>query len=137
MHAPEFVVNVTVGPGKYYARLKLSENQFQEANRRAVSIYVNGRKQVERLDIVASVEQSLSYQRLLRDKSVAERYREPARHALDLVFQDIEPHNGIIELHFVGEPIGGVPTEAILNALEVGPGDGGEGAMPVMATQGR
>jgi hypothetical protein len=47
--------------------------------------------------------------------------------AVDLVFNDIEPESGVISVRFVGPPGG----EAVCQALEVGPGDGGPGAKPV------
>lgn len=136
VHAPEFVVNVTVGPGKYYVRMKFAENQYLEASQRAFSVYVNGEKKIDRMDIVATVAKSAAYQRTLQSKSVAGIFRRPIRHALDVVLNDIEPRNGIIDLRFVGETIDGVPSEAILNALEVGQGDGGEGSAPVAVARG-
>lgn len=137
VHAPDFVVNVTVAPGTYYARMKFSENQYFSANARAMSIFVNDEKKIDRMDIVASVEKSDAFKRTLANTIVSTRYRKPIRHALDVVLKDIKPRNGVIELRFVGESIKGIPTEAILNALEVGTGDGGEGSAPVSATEGK
>jgi hypothetical protein len=50
---------------------------------------------------------------------------------VDLVFDDIQPRNGIIEIRLQGETVKGVPTEAILQALEVGLGNGGKGSTAV------
>ena len=55
--------------------------------------------------------------------------------AVDLVFNGVRPHQGVIELRFQG----GLPQkegpgrsgEAFVQAIEVGPGDGGQGAIPV------
>jgi hypothetical protein len=47
--------------------------------------------------------------------------------AVDLVFNGIAPQNGIISIRFTG-PKGG---EAIVQAIEIGPGEGGRGAVPV------
>jgi hypothetical protein len=43
------------------------------------------------------------------------------------VFNDIQPEHGVIAVRLVG--CNG--AEAILSALEVGPGPGGEGAKPI------
>jgi hypothetical protein len=48
------------------------------------------------------------------------------------VFNEIEPANGIIEVRF-SNPHGG---EAAVQALEVGPGSGGQGAKPVSVRAG-
>ncbi|MFN0167501.1 MAG: hypothetical protein ACKV22_13805 [Bryobacteraceae bacterium] len=49
---------------------------------------------------------------------------------VDLVFSGIQPKNGIIEIRLAGEEVRGRQSEAMIQALEVGPGDGGEGATP-------
>lgn len=50
--------------------------------------------------------------------------------AVDLVFNEIVPRNGIIDIRFSG---GGVKAagEAFVQAIEVGPGDGGQSVEPV------
>lgn len=128
VHAPEFVVNVTVGPGKYYVRLKFSENQYKEPGQRAIDIFVNDEKTVERFDVLATAGGTVA-----TDRSASQRDQQPAYRAVDLVFNDVEPRNGIIEVRLKGGTANGIPTEAILNALEVGQGQGGEGAVPVAA----
>ena len=54
---------------------------------------------------------------------------------MDLVFNDLAPLNGIIEVRLTGaERLEGGKTvrgEAFLQALEIGPGDGGRGARPL------
>jgi hypothetical protein len=51
--------------------------------------------------------------------------------AVDLVFNDLEPRNGVIDFRFTGgDPKAGIAGEAFLQALEVGPGSGGVGATP-------
>ena len=97
VHAPEFWVNVTVGPGTYRVRLKFAERRAEDDPKRCpMTISVNGREVVQALDVAAEV-------------------NEP-REALDLVFDAIRPQNGVIEIRFAG--IGG---EAMLQALEVTP----------------
>jgi len=53
----------------------------------------------------------------------------------DLVFNDLDPRNGIIEVRLTGaERLEGgnrMRGEAFLRALEVGPGKGGRGAKSV------
>jgi hypothetical protein len=54
---------------------------------------------------------------------------------VDLVFNDLEPRNGIIEIRLTGservENGNTMRGEAFLQALEVGPGRGGRGAKPI------
>jgi hypothetical protein len=52
---------------------------------------------------------------------------------VDLVFNGLEPKNGVIEIRLTGDDIQGQQAEAMLQALEVGPGDGGSGAAPKTA----
>ena len=49
-----------------------------------------------------------------------------SRRAFDLVFNDIQPKNGIIEIRFGGGKIRGWQTEAMIQAIEIGPGTGPE-----------
>ncbi len=118
VHGHEFRVNVTVGPGTYYARLKFAAARGAETAKPCFDIRINGRKAVSRLDVAAKA-------------------GGPNR-ALDLVFNGIEPRNGIIEVRFTGKmtsqdhtPVGG---QAFVQALEVGLGDGGPAAVPLPAT---
>lgn len=136
VHAPELAVNVTVAPGNYYVRLKFSENHYLKPNQRAIDIFINDRKVVGRLDVLATAAASKQYQETLQDELTPERYRQPAQYAVDLVFNDVKPANGIIEIRLVGESVNGLPTEAILNSLEVGQANGGEGSLPVSCTVG-
>jgi hypothetical protein len=109
VHAPDLTVNITVGPGTYHARLKFAENQYADANQRGISIFINGRKVQANLDVAATA-------------------GEPGK-AVDLVFNDIHPQNGAIAIRLVGTKVGGRDREAMIQALEVGPGDGGEGSI--------
>jgi hypothetical protein len=129
VHAPDFTVNVTVGPGKYYVRLKFAENQFKQPNQRAMNIFLNDAKVVDRFDILGTAA-SLQHSKL--DYYQGEPDGRSSR-AVDLVFNNVEPKNGIIEVRLTGESAAGIPTEAILHAIEVGQGSGGEGATPVSA----
>ena len=55
--------------------------------------------------------------------------------AVDLVVNDVKPKNGVISMRFSGAWIKNaegkrVQNEAIAQAIEIGPGDGGVGAVP-------
>jgi malectin (di-glucose binding ER protein) len=130
VHAPDFTVNVTVGPGKYYVRLKFAENRFKRPNQRAMNIYLNDVKRVDRFDILGTAA-SLSLSK--PDYYQGEPDGRSSR-AVDLVFNDVAPKNGMIEVRLTGETVAGIPSDAILHAIEVGQGDGGEGARPVSAS---
>jgi hypothetical protein len=117
VHGRDFWVNVTVGPDRYHARLKFAATRGLDTRKNCFDIRINGRHVVERLDVAATA-------------------GGPNR-AVDLVFNDLLPTNGIIELRFTaahtsdGENT--VRGEAFVQALEIGPGRGGQGAPPVSA----
>ena len=83
VHGHEFRVNVTVAPGTYYTRLKFAAARGADTSNQCFDIRINGRKAVDRLDVAAKA-------------------GGPNR-ALDLVFNGIEPRNGIIEIRFIGK----------------------------------
>lgn len=105
-HAPEIIVNCTVAPGKYYVRLKLAATGDPATNGHPVSIAINGRQVVTDMDLVATA--------------------GGANRATDLVFNDIEPGNGIVEVRLTS-----ASGDAFIQAMEVGPGAGGKGAEPI------
>jgi len=107
IHADEFWVNVTVGPGVYYVRLKFAETVEDNPKDHAVTVHINGREVVSAMDVAATA--------------------GGLRKAVDVVFNDVHPEHGIIEIRF-SNPFG---MEAMVQAIEVGPGHGGEGATPV------
>ncbi|MCL4693754.1 MAG: hypothetical protein KJ060_14735 [Candidatus Hydrogenedentes bacterium] len=107
--APEFWTNLTVGPGTYYVRLKFADTFQLIPKDRALTILINGDEVVTDMDIGATA--------------------GGQNRAVDLVFNDIQPRNGIIEVRFVNRRGG----EAIVQALEIGSGHGGDGAVPVAA----
>jgi len=112
MHARDFTVQFTVGPGTYHARLRFAETRRDlPAAQRAVTIELNGQEVVADMDIAATAE---GFDR-----------------AVDLVFNDIQPRDGMISIRFRNQSNG----EAIAQAVEVGPGNGGEGAKPVRVGQ--
>ncbi len=114
VHQKEFRVPLTVGPGTYHVRLKFAETQQEGPRERAMSIWINGRKVVEGFDVFAT----------------AGGMNKP----VDLVFNHVQPVNGIIEIRFAGDELRGRRCEAMVQAIEVGPGDGGAGSTPKTVT---
>jgi hypothetical protein len=97
IHAPEFWVNATVGPGLYDVRLKFAERRaLDDPLRRPVTVLTNGQQVSGELD-------------------VAQRAGGPHK-ALDMEFSRVETLHGVIEVRLVSP--GG---EAILQALEILP----------------
>jgi Malectin domain len=107
---PDFTVNVTVGPDTYHVRLRFAETQCDAPNQRGISISINGEKVASNFDILATA--------------------GGADKAVDLVYNGVRPENGVIAIRFVGSQIGGCQRDAMVQAVEVGPGDGGTGARP-------
>ena len=107
---PDFTVNVTVGPGTYHLRLKFAETQYDAANQRGITIYINGEKVANAFDVFATA--------------------GGANKAVDLEYNGISPKNGIIAIRFLGTKIVGCQRDAMVQAIEVGPGNGGTGARP-------
>lgn len=97
LHAPEFWVNLTVGPGEYRACLKFAERRGRaDPARRPMKVAVNGQEMLEQLD-------------------VAEKAGGQHR-PLDVRFEGIRPTHGVIEIR-LSAPGG----EAMLQALELLP----------------
>ena len=114
-HARDFRVNVTVGPGKYFVRLKFAATRGIDTRSNRFDVSLNG-------------------QVVVRDFDVAATAGGPNR-ATDLVFNQIAPENGVISIGFTSERVAdGDPAahgEAFVQAIEVGPGSGGQGATAV------
>jgi hypothetical protein len=110
VHWSDIRVPLTVGPGTYHVRLKFAETQFQRPRERAIDIWINGRQVVEGFDVLAT--------------------GGGPNTAVDLVFNGIQPRNGIVEIRLAGAELRGHRCEAMLQAVEVGPGDGGSGTAP-------
>jgi hypothetical protein len=110
VHGPDFTVNVTVGPGRYHVRIKFAENQFDGPNQRGITIYLNGEKVTENLDVWKTA--------------------GGAHKGIDLVYNNIDPRHGVIAIRLEASTLHGCKGEAMVQAIEVGPGDGGKGANP-------
>ena len=112
VHAKEFCTNVTVGPGIYHVRLKFAATRGLDTCQNCVTVVIDGKEVVRKMDVAATA-------------------GGPNR-AVNLVFHGIQPRNGVIDICFSGgDPSIGVAGEAFAQAIEVGPGDGGQGAKPV------
>jgi hypothetical protein len=93
VHAKDFRVNLTAGPGKYRVRL-----HFADTNTKSVlRVLINGEKAVNELSIA---------------KAAGGIFR-----AYKASFPGIEPKNGIIELRFIGRD----DAEACVQAIEIEP----------------
>ncbi|MBI4581768.1 MAG: hypothetical protein HY718_18880 [Planctomycetes bacterium] len=120
-HGKDFWADFTVGPGTYYARLKFAETRRIEPRLRAVTILINGEEVASNVDLAATAQAAAG--RMLRPARPA----AGMRRAVDLVFNGIAPRNGVISIRLKGS-FGG---EAMVQAIEVGLGERGEGATPV------
>ena len=109
VHAPDLTVNVTVGPGTYHVRLKFAETQYGGSGQRGITIDINGQMVQKAFDVAATA--------------------GGADTATDLLYNDISPQNGVIAIRLVGSAVEGCQRDAMLEALEVGPGNGGHGAV--------
>ncbi len=107
-HGKDFTIYFTVGPGDYHVRLKFAETRNVKPEQRAITtIHINGRRVISNMDITATA--------------------GGINRAVDLVFNDVQPAHGVIAIRFTGHE----GKEAMVQAIEVGPGDGGKGAQPV------
>ena len=114
-HARDFWVNLTVGPGKYFVRLKFAATHGIDTQKNCFNVSLNDHQVVRNLDIAATA-------------------GGPNR-AVDLVFNDVDPQNGVICIRFtsvwVAEGELAMRGEAFAQAIEIGSGFGGWGATPV------
>jgi hypothetical protein len=112
VHALVFWVNVTVrSGGPYHARLKFANGRGYDTKANCITILVNGKEVVKKMDVDATA--------------------GGANKAVDLVLNDLYPTNGVIEIRFIGgDPYNGTPADAFVQAIEVGSGNGGTGATP-------
>ena len=144
VHAPDFTVYVTVAPGTYHLRLMFAENQPLSGRAQAMDVYINGRLQFRHLDILATAKRKLQ-----EDPAHAEPESfsthpgylgvpnphpdSPEHRAVDLVVNDVTPKNGVIAIRLRGVKDADGQSEAMLQALEVGPGNEKKGDVAVSA----
>jgi hypothetical protein len=105
-HGKDFWTNITVGPGKYYVRIKFADTPLHWFLEKAknggmvshtVTVKINEKEVISKMNITQAAGGSFR--------------------AVDRLFKNIEPENGIIEVWFIGEDENG----ASVQALEVGP----------------
>ena len=107
-HGKDFTAYFTVGPGVYHVRLKFAETRNVKPEQRAITtIHINGKEVVGKMDVTATA--------------------GGVNRAVDLVFNGIRPAHGVIAIRFTGHQ----DKEAMVQAIQVGCGDGGKGATPV------
>jgi hypothetical protein len=111
VHGKDFTAYFTVDPKlSYHARIKLCQADAPSApGKLATSIDIQGKTAAADVDIAATA--------------------GGQGKAVDLVFNDIPPKNGVVALRFWNR-FGG---EAMVQAIEIGPGQSPPGAQPVQA----
>jgi len=116
VHARRFTVNFTVGPGTYHVRLKFAATRGISAKNNPFNVSINGERVLDKLDVASAA--------------------GGENKAIDFVFNGITPRNGIIEVRFRGiyNDDNHRVTEAFVQAIEVGPGDGGKATNPAVHT---
>jgi len=107
IHAQDFTLYFTVGPGTYHARVKLCEARATPAPSRALTLEINGAPAATDVDVAATA--------------------GGIGRAADLVYDGIAPSHGVIALRFRNTHGG----QAAVQAVEIGPGPGGPGARPI------
>jgi len=114
-HASDFWVNITVGPGEYFVRLKYAATRGIDTRKNCFNISLNRHEVVRNLDVTATAGGS--------------------NKAVDLVFNHVAPENGVLNVRFTSQRVAegdqAVRGEAFVQAIEIGPGSGGRGAVPV------
>jgi hypothetical protein len=93
VHAQEFCVNLTVGPGRYRVRLCFADTNTKST----VRVLINDEQVIEKLSVA---------------QAAGGIFR-----AYDRSFSGIRPKNGVIEIRFIGRD----KTEACAQAIEVEP----------------
>ncbi len=127
-HAPEFTAYATVAPGTYYVRVKLMETRTADPPKRGLNIDINRRRVAEKVDVAATATGRPAEVEYVSPNGT--RVWKGLNTAVDLVFDNIQPVHGVIEMRFSGTDGG----EAVVSAIEIGAGSGGEGHHPIPAT---
>lgn len=108
-HAPEFWINITVGPGVYDLCLKFAATRGMGDVKNSFDILINGQSVVQKFDVASTAGK--------------------ANTAVDLVFNHIKPYNGIIEVRLKANDM--TNGKAFIQALEIGNKINKKGATPV------
>lgn len=130
LHGKDFTAYFTVAPGRYHIRLKFCETRALDAappEARAFDIHVNGTQMVRDLDVAATAWGKPKAELTMEKPFKIWKGKDTA---VDLVFDDVEPVQGVIAIRFLA-----TKGEAIVQAIEVGPGKGRGGAIPICLTR--
>ena len=104
-HIGDFWVNLTVAPEKYNARLKFAATRGINTRTNSFDVSINGREAARQVDVVSLA--------------------GGPNKAFDLVFSDIAPTNGVIEIRFTGQRITAgtntIRSQAFVQALKLEP----------------
>ncbi len=115
LHGAEFWVNLTVAPGKYDLRLAFANTRGLDTRQNCFDILINGRTVAQKLDVTATA--------------------GGTGRAVDLIFKNIAPSNGVVEVRFRGCQFSeGSATrrgQAFVQALEIGENLHDNGVAPV------
>lgn len=119
IHSKDFWVNVTVGPGKYDVRLKFAVAQDISKYKDCFDIFINDNIVVKDFNVYATA--------------------GGLNKAVDLVFKNILPKQGIIKIRFKGSIVNKDNSteigEAYVQALEVCKKIVGKGATPICVNE--
>lgn len=129
IHGRDFWVDFTVGPGTYHVRLKFAETRNIDPRQRVFNIAINGGEVARDFDIASTALKGQST--TTQPTGWGHATWTGLNRAVDLVFNDVQPKNGVISIRLANPSDG----EAIVQAVEVAPGDGGAGSTPVSASQ--
>ena len=77
---------------------------------RGITIYINGQKMTEGLDVWKTA--------------------GGINKAADVVYNDVRPQNGIVAIRLVGSKVNDCQRDAMIQALEIGPSEGGPASTP-------
>lgn len=124
MHGKDFTAYFTVAPGVYHVRVKLMESRWVAPEERAMNIDINGQSVVRDLDIAATAVGRPAAVLLTANRT---KIWEGLNRAVDLVFSGDTPKHGVIAVRFTGSN----GCDAVVSAIQIGPGPGGPAATPV------
>ena len=116
MHAKDFTADVTAGPGTYRVRLLLMDRRQTDAARRLMNVSINGQSRIRNLDVVATA--VAGHPTTLPEGTNKGGIDKSGLHrAAELVFDNVQPVNGLIAVRLTGVK----DAEAVLSAIEVTP----------------
>jgi len=118
LHGSDFWVNLTVGPGKYDLRLAFANTRELDTQKNCFDILINRRLVAKKLDVTATA--------------------GGANKAVDLIFKNIAPSHGVVEVRFKGYQFPGDAAsrhaEAFVQALEIGKNLREKGGIPISSS---